>query len=318
MNGQRILVTGATGFVGQRVCSLLESQGAVAVKASRAPSSERNTCQVEALGPDTDWRAALQGCSAVVHLAARVHVMNDQAVDPLLEFRRANTEGTLQLARQAVRAGVKRMVFVSSIKVNGEAGHFTAGSPPNPIDPYGISKFEAEEQLLEFGRQSGLEVVVLRPPLVYGPGVKANFLKLLGAVARGVPLPLGAVNNKRSLVFVGNLANAIATCLVHPKAAGRVYLVSDNADVSTAQLIREMAQAFGRKASLISIPPRLIESLAALLGKRAAAQRLLGDLTVSPQALREELEWTPPFSMQAGMKETADWYMQQGHLRIRS
>ena len=201
------------------------------------------------MGSNTDWRNALQGCTAVVHLAARVHVMNDQAVNPLLEFRRANTEGTLQLARQAVQAGVKRMVFVSSIKVNGEAGHFTAGSTLNPIDPYGISKFEAEEQLLEFGRQSGLEVVVLRPPLVYGPGVKANFLKLLGAVARGVPLPLGAVNNKRSLVFVGNLANAIATCLAHPKAKGRVYLVSDNSDVSTAQLVREMAQAFGRKAA---------------------------------------------------------------------
>lgn len=318
MNGQRILVTGATGFVGQRVCSQLENLGAVVIKTSRAPSSEPNTFQVQALGPHTEWRESLQGCTSVVHLAARVHVMNENAVDPLFEFRQANTEGTLQLARQAVQAGVKRMVFVSSIKVNGEAGHFTVGSTPNPIDPYGISKFEAEKQLLESGRQSGLEVVVLRPPLVYGPGVKANFLKLLGTVARGVPLPLGAVNNKRSLVFVGNLANAITTCLVHPKAAGRVYLVSDNVDVSTAQLIREMAQAFGRKANLISISPRLIESLAALLGKRAAAQRLLGDLTVSPQALCEELEWKPPFSMQAGMKETADWYRQQGHLRIRS
>lgn len=317
MNDQRVLITGATGFVGQRVCSLLESLGAVVVKASRSSSSQPNTFQVSALGSNTDWRKALQGCTAVVHLAARVHVMNDQAVNPLLEFRQANTEGTLQLARQAVQAGVKRMVFVSSIKVNGEAGHFTAGSKPNPIDPYGISKFEAEEQLLEFGRQSGLEVVVLRPPLVYGPGVKANFLKLLSAVARGIPLPLGAVNNKRSLVFVGNLANAIATCLVHPKAKGRVYLVSDNSDVSTAQLVREMAQAFGRKANLISISPRLMESLAAILGKRAAAQRLLGDLTVSPQALCEELDWKPPFNMQAGMKETADWYMHQGQLKLR-
>ncbi len=152
---------------------------------------------------------------------------------------------------------------------------------------------------------------------MYGPGVKANFLKLLSAVARGIPLPLGAVNNKRSLVFVGNLANAIATCLVHPKAKGRVYLVSDNSDVSTAQLVREMAQAFGRKANLISISPRLMESLAAILGKRAAAQRLLGDLTVSPQALCEELDWKPPFNMQAGMKETADWYMHQGQLKLR-
>ena len=317
MNVQRILVTGATGFVGQRVCSQLESLGAVVVKTSRAPSSEPNTFQVQALGPHTEWREALQGCTSVVHLAARVHVMNENAVDPLFEFRQANTEGTLQLARQAVQCGVKRMVFISSIKVNGEAGEFTASSIPNPIDPYGISKYEAEQQLLEFSQQSGLEVVVLRPPLVYGPGVKANFLKLLGAVARGIPLPFGAVHNKRSLVFVGNLASAISTCLEHPRAAGRVYMVSDNADVSTAQLIQEMAQALGRKANLLGISPWLIESLAALLGKRAAAQRLLGDLTVSPQALCEELDWNPPFSIQAGMKETADWYMQQGQLKLR-
>jgi nucleoside-diphosphate-sugar epimerase len=225
--------------------------------------------------------------------------------------------GTLQLARQAVQCGVKRMVFISSIKVNGEAGEFTPSSIPNPMDPYGISKYEAEQQLLEFSQQSGLEVVVLRPPLVYGPGVKANFLKLLGAVARGIPLPFGAVHNKRSLVFVGNLASAISTCLEHPRAAGRVYMVSDNADVSTAQLIQEMAQALCRKANLLGISPWLIESLAALLGKRAAAQRLLGDLTVSPQALCEELDWNPPFSIQAGMKETADWYMQQGQLKLR-
>lgn len=317
MNGQRILVTGATGFVGQRVCSQLENLGAVVIKTSRAPSSEPNTFQVQALGPHTEWRESLQGCTSVVHLAARVHVMNENAVDPLLEFRQANTEGTLQLARQAVQCGVKRMVFISSIKVNGEAGEFTASSIPNPIDPYGISKYEAEQQLLELSRQSGLEVVILRPPLVYGPGVRANFLKLLSVVARGIPLPLGAVNNQRSLVYVGNLANAIATCLNHSNAVGKTYLVSDNSDVSTPQLVREMALALGRKANLINISPWLIESLAALLGKRAAAQRLLGNLTVSPQALHEDLDWEPPYSMQVGMKETADWYMQQGQLKLR-
>ncbi|MBU0540862.1 MAG: SDR family oxidoreductase [Gammaproteobacteria bacterium] len=317
MNGQRILVTGATGFVGQRVCSQLENLGAVVIKTSRAPSSEPNTFQVQALGPHTEWRESLQGCTSVVHLAARVHVMNENAVDPLFEFRQANTEGTLQLARQAVQCGVKRMVFISSIKVNGEAGEFTASSIPNPIDPYGISKYEAEQQLLELSRQSGLEVVILRPPLVYGPGVRANFLKLLSVVARGIPLPLGAVNNQRSLVYVGNLANAIATCLNHSNAVGKTYLVSDNSDVSTPQLVREMALALGRKANLINISPWLIESLAALLGKRAAAQRLLGNLTVSPQALHEDLDWEPPYSMQVGMKETADWYMQQGQLKLR-
>lgn len=317
VNGQRILVTGATGFVGQRVCSQLENLGAVVIKTSRAPSSEPNTFQVQALGPHTEWRESLQGCTSVVHLAARVHVMNENAVDPLFEFRQANTEGTLQLARQAVQCGVKRMVFISSIKVNGEAGEFTASSIPNPIDPYGISKYEAEQQLLELSRQSGLEVVILRPPLVYGPGVRANFLKLLSVVARGIPLPLGAVNNQRSLVYVGNLANAIATCLNHSNAVGKTYLVSDNSDVSTPQLVREMALALGRKANLINISPWLIESLAALLGKRAAAQRLLGNLTVSPQALHEDLDWEPPYSMQVGMKETADWYMQQGQLKLR-
>jgi len=318
VNGQRILVTGATGFVGQRVCQLLESLGAEVVKTSRSHSSQPNTFQVSALGPNTNWLEALQGCTAVVHLAARVHVMNDTAADPLFEFRQANTLGTLQLARQAVQCGVKRLVFVSSIKVNGEAGDFTANSTPSPIDPYGISKFEAEQQLLEFSQQSGLQVVIVRPPLVYGPGVKANFLKLLGVVAKGVPLPFGAVNNKRSLVFVGNLASAIAACVQHPSAAGRSYLVSDNADVSTAQLVREIANAFRRKPNLVNISPRLIEALAALLGKRAAAQRLLGNLTASPKALCEELNWTPPYTMQAGMKETADWYMQQGQLKLRS
>ncbi|WP_341237292.1 SDR family oxidoreductase [uncultured Limnobacter sp.] len=317
VNGQRILVTGATGFVGKRVCQLLESLGAVVVKTSRAAPTEPNTFQVAPLGPATDWSAALQGCTAVVHLAARVHVMDDKSADPLMEFRRANTAGTLQLARQAAQCGAKRIVFVSSIKVNGEAGDFNESSIPNPIDPYGISKFEAEQQLLEFSQQSGLEVSILRPPLVYGPGVRANFLKLLSVVARGIPLPFGAVNNQRSLVFVGNLASAIATCIEHANAAGKVYLVSDDSDISTSQLVREMSHALGRKANLINISPRLIESLAAMLGKRAAAQRLLGNLTASPQALREELNWKPAFTVQAGMKETADWYMQQGQLQLR-
>lgn len=314
--GQRILVTGATGFVGQRVCQLLESMGAVVVKTSRANSSEPNTFKVAPLGPETDWAHALEGCTAVVHLAARVHVMNDQAADPLNEFRLANTAGTLQLARQAEQSGVKRMVFVSSIKVNGEAGEFTASSQPSPIDPYGISKFEAEQQLFEYSQHSGLEITALRPPLVYGPGVRANFLKLLSVVARGIPLPFGLVNNKRSLVYVGNLASAIAACVEHPNAAGKTYLVSDNADVSTAQLVREMANALGRKPNLLPVPPGLIEAVAALLGKRAAAQRLLGNLTVSPQALCSELNWNPPFTLEAGMKETVDWYVQQGRLQI--
>lgn len=316
--GQKILVTGATGFVGQHVCALLERQGAQLVKTSRTSvnaGSAPDLFQVPALGPNTDWSEALQGCSIVVHLAARVHVMDDQAADPLHAFRLANTEGTLQLARQAAECGVKRLVFVSSIKVNGEAGDFTADSQPQPIDPYGISKHEAEQQLFAFSRASGLEVSVLRPPLVYGPGVRANFLKLFGAVAKGIPLPFGLVNNKRSLVYVGNLASAIASCAVHPNAAGNVFLVSDNADVSTAQLVREMAQALGRHSSvlpaLLSVPPRFIEWAAGLLGKRAAAQRLLGNLTVSPQALRSQLGWEPPYSLQVGMKETAAWY--QGH-----
>ncbi|MEQ9107767.1 MAG: SDR family oxidoreductase [Limnobacter sp.] len=316
VRGQRILVTGATGFVGHRVCALLESMGAEVVKTSRAPRSEPNLFQVDPLGPNSNWKDALQGCHAVVHLAARVHVMNDESANPLHEFRLANTAGTLQLARQSAQCGVKRLVFVSSIKVNGEAGEFTVDSQPNPIDPYGISKFEAEQQLFEFSKQSGLEVTVVRPPLVYGPGVRANFLKLLGAVARGIPLPFGAVHNKRSLVFVGNLASAIASCVQHPNAVGRVFLVSDNADVSTAQLVREMANALGRKPNLLPVPPALIETVAALLGKRAAVQRLLGNLTVSPQVLCDELNWSPPFTLQAGMKETVDWYLQQGQLKI--
>lgn len=315
MNAQRVLVTGASGFVGQRVSSLLESLGASVVKTSRSPVNQPGFVQVSSLDSSTDWSEALHGCASVVHLAARVHVMNETASDPLQEFRRTNVEGVLRLATQAAECGVKRFVFVSSVKVNGEEGHFTEQSNPCPVDPYGVSKHEAERALLAFGQQSGLEVVIVRPPLVYGPGVKANFLNLMVAVARGIPLPLGAIQNKRSLVFVGNLAHAVVRCLEHPAAVGRTYFVSDNCDISTPELIKAMGRALGRGARLLAIPPAVIRLGATLLGRRAFAQRLLGDLTICPSALITELEWVPPYTMDEGLKETAHWYLQQSNIK---
>ncbi|MGQ0558835.1 MAG: NAD-dependent epimerase/dehydratase family protein, partial [Sphingosinicella sp.] len=256
-----------------------------------------------------DWRPIAKGCAAVVHAAARVHVMNDRARDPLAAYRDANVEGTLALARQAVAAGVNRFVFISSIKVNGDstvAGRpFRADDSPAPLDPYGVSKAEAEDQLFALGRDTGMEIVVVRPALIYGPGVRANFAAMMNAVACGLPLPLGSIRNHRSLLFVGNLSDLVLRLLEHPLAAGRVFLASDGEDIATPDMLRRLGKALGRRARLVPVPPMLLRVAATLMGKGAQAQRLLGSLQVDIEPTRRTLGWTPPFSVDAGFATTA-------------
>ena len=254
----------------------------------------------------TRWSTVLRGKDAVIHLAARVHVMRESAGDPLAEFRRVNTEGTLNLARQAVLAGVKRFVFISSVKVNGEStepGHsFTEADTPNPQDAYGQSKHEAEQGLRQLSADTGMEVVIIRPPLVYGPGVKANFAVLMRAVQRGWPLPLGAVHNQRSLVALDNLVDLIVTCITHPQAANQTFLVSDGEDLSTPDLIRRMARALNRSARLLPVPVLALQAGASLLGKGDAVQRLCGNLQIDISKARSLLGWLPPWSVDEGLR----------------
>jgi UDP-glucose 4-epimerase len=246
------------------------------------------------------------GVDVVVHLAARVHVMDDMDQNPLASYRATNLDATPNLARQAADARVKRFVFISSIKVNGEGGDaaYREIDAPAPADAYAISKWEAEQGLWRIARETGLEVVILRPPLVYGPGVKANFLRLMQLIQKGWPLPLGAIRNRRSLLYLGNLVDAIRLCAEHPAAAGQTFLLDDGEAVSTPDLIRAVAHAMGRTARLPAVPVRVIEFAGVLLGKRAAVARLTGSLWVDSSLIRSQLNWTPPYSMEAGLAAT--------------
>ena len=248
-----------------------------------------------------------------MHLAARVHVMNDKNPDPLAEFRRVNVEATANLARQAAAAGVKRFVFLSSVKVNGEfteAGQpFTADDAPAPEDPYGVSKHEAEELLRQIAAETGMEVVIIRPPLVYGPGVKANFQSMMRWLARGVPLPLAAVTeNRRSLVALDNLVDLIVTCLNHPAAANQTFLVSDGEDISTAELLNRMGAAMGKPARLFYLPPTLLKLGASVLKRPGIYQRLCGSLQLDIAKTRQLLGWTPPVSVDEGLRRAAEGF----------
>lgn len=268
---------------------------------------------INGLASDTDWSEALKNVEQVVHLAARVHVMNDKSSDPLAEFRRVNVEGTAALARQAAVAGVRRFVYLSSVKVNGEfteAGHpFTADDAPAPEDPYGVSKHEAEQLLRQIAAETGMEVVIIRPPLVYGPGVKANFESMMRWLARGVPLPLAAVtSNRRSLVALDNLVDLIVTCLNHPAAANQTFLVSDGEDLSTAQLLKRMDAAMGHPARLFYVPPALLKLGATVLNKPGIYQRLCGSLQLDIAKTRQLLGWTPPVSVDEGLRRAAEGF----------
>lgn len=314
-----IVVTGATGFVGgavlERLSALANFELIAAVrKPVSALSGRATSVHVAGLEADTDWREALQATNVVIHCAARVHVMDDQSSDPLVEFRKVNVEGTLNLARQAAAAGVKRFIFVSSIKVNGEGvapGHsYKADDVPAPMDPYGTSKLEAEQGLRVIAAETGMEVVIIRPVLVYGPGVKANFLSMMRWLNKGVPLPFGAIYNKRSLVALDNLVDLIVTCIDHPAAANQVFLVSDGEDLSTTELLSKMAAALGKPARLLPLASRLLEVGAAMLGKQALAQRLCGSLQVDISKTRELLGWSPPVSVDQALRKTAEHFLQ--------
>lgn len=306
----RIAVVGAGGFVGRSLVKRLVADGQDVMPVVRTPQGLSGESVIDDL-LTADWPALLSGVDAVVHLAARVHMMNDAAADPLAEFRRVNTAGTLALAEAAARAGVKRFVFLSTIKVNGEATApgqpFRSTDTPAASDPYGISKQEAEAQLLELAGTTGMEVTIIRPPLIYGPGVKGNFRALFKAVRRGIPLPLGAVtNNRRSLVGIDNLASLISVALTHPGAANATFLASDGEDVSTTRLLQLIAEAAGRKPRLLPLPASLLRSLARLAGRKAAADRLIGNLQVDISDTRGKLGWAPPVSLSAGLRAAVE------------
>ena len=256
----------------------------------------------------------MAGVQIVIHAAARVHVMSESSADPLAEFRKVNVDGTLNLARQAVAAGVRRFIFVSSIKVNGEGTEpgkpYKADDAPAPVDPYGISKLEAEHGLLALAAETGMEVVIIRPVLVYGPGVKANFRSMMNWLNKGIPLPLGSIRNKRSLVALDNLVDLIVTCIEHPAAANQVFLVSDGEDLSTTELLRRMGAALGKPARLLPLPGAWLNGAACLLGKGAIAQRLCGSLQVDIEKTRRLLGWTPPVTVDEALRKTARHFLE--------
>ncbi len=315
----RVLVTGGAGFVGRTLCPALLAAGHEVSVSTRNPRAAETADGVQVrpvsgLGPDTDWAAALDGIEAVVHLAARVHVRDERSADPLPEYRRVNTDGTRRLAEAAAAAGVRRLVFLSTIKVNGEAtgdAPFTESDPAAPGDAYAASKCEAEKALFGIAAQGAMEAVVLRPPLVYGAGVKGNFLVLLKMCRMAPPLPLGGVSNRRSLIYAGNLADAIIRCLTHGDAAGRTFLVRDGDDVSTPELIRRVAAALGRPARLFPVPLPLLRAAGRMTGNSEIVPRLLDSLRVDDGQIRRDLGWAPPFTMDHGLDATAAWFTSQ-------
>lgn len=314
--GKRLFITGATGFVGKAlILRLLQENPEISCAVL---SGEKARCLpdkvtgvvVDPLSETSDYAAVLRQVDVVIHLAARVHVMRDAAADPLQEFRRVNLHGSERLARQAARAGVKRFVFVSTVKVHGEESSipYQEDFPMAPADPYGASKAEAEAALRKVALETGLEVVIIRPPLVYGPGVKANFLQLMKLANLGLPLPFASIRNLRSFVYVENLADALACVSVSPNAAGQTYLVSDNEDVSTPELVKRMAETMGRPALLVPFPPGILRGLGMISGNHSAIERLVGSLQVNSEKIRRELGWAPPFTMEQGMIKTAEWF----------
>ncbi|MDA9133287.1 SDR family oxidoreductase [Alphaproteobacteria bacterium] len=308
---KKVLVTGASGFVGRALSFALLEQGnavrAVVRSADSTLASEGlDVVEVQSLDANTDWLTAVNDQQVVIHAAARAYSMADKAADALREYRLVNLEGTLNLARQAVDAGVRRFIFISSIKVNGErttgGGLYTAEDLPAPEDAYGISKYEAEQGLMQISDNTGLEVVIIRPPLVYGPGVKGNFSSIMRVVKKGIPLPLGSINNKRSLVAIDNLVDLIITCIDHPAAVNQVFLAGDGEDLSTTELLRGVAKAAGMSSRLIPVPTSVLIFLALILDKKAIAQRLLGSLQVDVSKACDLLGWTPPLSVKEGLR----------------
>ncbi len=329
----KILVTGSTGFVGSRVVQIALKKGWASVEVKRLSTQNKDTylnehgslCKetentdcfkITDISSNTQWGGAFDRVECIVHCAARVHQMNESEADARSAYNEVNTLGTLHLARQAAKAGVKRFVFLSSIKVNGEATHTGELFKPNlvhkPTDPYGLSKYEAEVGLQQIAEDTGLEVVIIRPPLVYGPNVKANFLSMINVVAKGLPLPLGAIDNRRSMVFLDNLVDLILISCVHKNAVGRTFLVSDDNDVSLTYMLNSISKAMKRTHYvLLPIPPSWIKFAAKIIGKPEVAQRLCGNLQLDIQETKNALDWKPPFDFDEGIQRTVGHYMQQ-------
>jgi len=314
----KVLVTGATGFVGSELIRQLSARalgivGCVRSADSVLPVGVERFVVDDLTKIDINWPLVLGSVDVVVHAAARAHIMHDEVLDPLSEFRKVNCDVTLRLARAAAESGVKRFVFISSVKVNGEVSDLNAPFTPDddfiPEDPYGLSKYEAEQGLLQVAEETAMEVVIIRPPLVYGPGVRANFASMMKWMQKGIPLPFGAINNKRSLVALDNLVNFIALCADRnksPKAANEVFLISDNEDVSTTELLRKVASAFGKRSWLIPIPVSWMTFAAKLLGKEDVAVRLFSSLQVDSSKARDLLGWKPVITMDEQLKKIAD------------
>lgn len=317
-SSKKVLLTGATGFVGGAILRCLADRQGYSVRlATRDPNIFADTAfesvLFSELNGEQSWTHALEEVDVVIHSAARVHVMNERASDPLAEFRKVNVEGTLNLAAQAAASGVKRFIFISSVKVNGEETRlgvrYTADALATPVDEYGISKFEAETGLLKIAAETGMQVVIIRPVLVYGPGVKANFLSMMKFVDKGVPLPFACIKNKRSFVSLDNLVDFIVLCVSHPAAANQVFLVSDGEDLSTPELLSKMAHALGKKAFLLPFPVALMKAAARLFGKQKFTDRLCGSLEVDIKKNHDLLGWTPPLSVDDALLKTAKHYL---------
>lgn len=312
-----ILITGGDGFLGKALALSAIAAGLKVRVSVRKKSKELDSCPplflISNLDSSTEWGAALAGVKTIVHCAARVHVINERSHDPLMLYRKVNVDGTLNLAHQAVLAGVKRFIFISSIKVNGEGTDpgkaFTEGDIPNPADYYAQSKYEAELGLRKISLETGMEIVIIRPPLIYGPGVKANFLSMIKMLQKSIPLPFGGItNNRRSFVFIGNLVDMILTCINHPAAASQVFLVSDGEDLSTARLLEKMSLALDRPPKLIAVPVFLIKLMTWLVGRSDIFKRLCGSLQVDIRKSRCKLGWSPPIGVDEGLRQTAAYF----------
>ena len=303
-----VVITGANGFVGERLCDALSANGWPLLGTVRAGAANLAIPAMDMgeINGDTDWSLALPGATTVVHLAARVHVMKERLADPLSAFFAVNVEGTLNLARQAAAAGVNRFVYISSIKVNGERTQpglpFTEIDEPKPTDDYALSKLEAERGLHKIALETDMDLVIVRPPLIYGPGVKANMAALITAVQKGWPLPLGAIDNRRSLISVDNLVDFLMICMTHPMAANQTFLVSDDQDLSTTEIIRGISRAANMPDRLMPIPVGVLRLMGRMVGKFDAVSRLCDNLQIDSSKARVMLDWTPPISVKEGLR----------------